>query len=119
MPERLLCIKKEPIIFNSPSEKEPTETPGVLKNVTILSRVGAEYLIEIPKGPHIPNVGKNIPVVTSVTNLSSLPSEKEIEKKNVPVEKEDVVRLIIPKADADVLVPLIKTLSSSEAEKYR
>lgn len=85
----------------------------------ILSRVGAEYFIEISKGPHIPNVDKNAPVTTSVTNLSSLPAEKEQDRKDVPIEKEEVVRLIIPKADADELVPFTRTLSAREAAKYR
>jgi hypothetical protein len=112
MPNRLRC-NGDQLTSNATSlQKELIETPGVLKNVMILSRVGSEYFIEISKGPHYPKSSKD----TSNTTPPSL--GKEQETKDMKVKKETVVHLMIPKSDAAELVTLTRILSTGEAEKY-
>lgn len=98
---------------------------GVLKDVLILNRIGTELYVELPVGEKIPARASHVSGQTAVMPANDPMDEKKATPDKVAVgssatqvemsskaETEPVVRLRIPKSDANELVRLDKPIAS-------
>lgn len=112
--DKLICNKDEnglPIEF-APAKTDSSVQKNVLKDVLILSNVGKDFFVEMPIPAVIPIAEGNKPGTTSKSNEADKPktatTDSVVPKNNTqevgPLTKEAVVRIHIPKTEAEELI---------------